>query len=97
MVKDFVKPEYEVVEHTMSNGKVRCNIYVSSEAPDRNLLSMSGYCTFSNQCKTFLYQKHEVKGIMQLHAKLQFKNWLREVKEYALGVMTRPDNYAVEV
>lgn len=93
MIKDYVKPEYKIVEYTMSNGKVRYNIWVSNGVPNRNLLTMSGYTTLSNQCKTFLYQKHELDTITQLHSKILFKNWLREVKEYALGEMTRPDNY----
>ena len=97
MVKDYINPEFEVVEHLMTNGKVRYNIYVSTGSPERNLLTMSGYCTFSNQCKTFTYQKHELEPLMTLHKKLQFKNWLREVKEYATGAMTRPNNYAGEV
>lgn len=92
MIKDYVEQEYEIVEHVMSNGKKRYNVYVANSLSPNNLVTMSGNMRPKRECQTFLYMRHEVDKVVEVHKKRMYQLWLREIDQTGVEKIPYPHN-----
>ena len=86
MVEDYVVPRYLVAEYKLPNGKLRYAAYYLHDGKQYNI-SLSGFHINKEvQLKTtypvYMYMKHQCDEAIDRHKRHNFKNWLKNVKEY---------------
>ena len=91
MVVDYVKPQYNIVEHIMSNGKKRYEVHVTNYNTENCLVTASGTRRKLMGGNAFMYLKHQVEDIIKLHDRLTFQSWLRDVSQIGTKSVLQPN------